>query len=278
VWHVVTGRPYLVRIVAFRLRKQVRGMDVAGVVESIGRNVSGFHPGDEVFGTCQGSFAEYAAANQATIAGKPAGVTFEQAAVVPVSGCTALQGLRDQGKIEAGQKVMIIGAGGGVGTFAVQIAKAFGTQVTGLCSTRHVDLVRSIGADSVIDYTRQDSADIPERFDLILDTAGRRSLAQLRRALSPRGTIVIVGGEGGGRWMGGFDRGFRGQLLGPLVHQRIRQMNARVNEDDLRVLAEFIEAGKVRPVISRTYPLSQVPDAICRWEAGHAHGKTAITI
>jgi NADPH:quinone reductase-like Zn-dependent oxidoreductase len=277
VWHLMTGRPYLVRIIAFGLRHDVRGMDMAGVVESVGTEVRDFKPRDEVFGTCHGSFAELATARASTIAHKPANLSFEQAAVVPVSACTALQGLRDQGRIEAGQNVLIIGAAGGVGSFAVQIAKAFGAQVTGLCSTRNTDLVRTIGADSVIDYTKEDFAAAPGRFDLILDTAGRRPLSVLRRALTPHGTIVIVGGEGGGRWIGGFDRGFRGQLLGPLVHQRIRQLTANVNQADLLVLADLIEAGKLNPVITSIYPLGQVPDAIRLWEKGHARGKIAIT-
>lgn len=278
VWHLMTGRPYLARLIARGLRNQPRGMDVAGTVESVGTNVKGVAPGDAVFGTCHGSFAEYASARHDTIAPKPANLTFEQAAVVPVSACTALQGLRDQGRVRAGQKVLVIGAAGGVGTFAVQIAKAFGSQVTGVCSTTKTELVRSIGADAVIDYTREPITDGRARFDLILDTAGRRPLSQLRQALTPHGTIVIVGGEGGGRWMGGFDRGFRGQLIGPVVHQRIRQLTAKVTREDLLTLTDLIEAGKVTPVIDTTYPLSEAPKAIRHWEDGHAQGKVAITV
>jgi NADPH:quinone reductase-like Zn-dependent oxidoreductase len=231
-----------------------------------------------VFGTCHGSFAEYTAARQDTLAHKPTNLTFEEAAVVPVSACTALQALQNQGRVKASQRVLIIGAGGGVGTFAVQIAKPYGAEVTGVCSTTKTELVRSIGADSVIDYTREDVADGHNRYDLVVDTAGRRPLSQLRRALTPHGTIVIVGGEGGGRWLAVFDRGFRGQLIGPVVRQRIRQLSTKVNHDDLVVLKDLIEAGKIRPVIDTTFPLSEVPKAIRRWEDGHSHGKIAITI
>ncbi len=278
VWHLMTGRPYLVRVVGRGLRHQVRGMDVAGIVEAVGEHVHAFQPGDAVFGTCHGSFAEFARAHHGTLAPKPAPLSFEQAAVIPVSACTALQGLRDQGRIQAGQQVLVIGAAGGVGTFAVQIAKAFGAHVTGVCSTSKTDLVRALGADAVIDYTREDLAHGGHRFDLILDTAGRRTLTQLRRALTPHGTIVIAGGEGGGRWLGGFDRGFRGQLLAPLVHQRIRQLTAKVNQPDLLVLKDFIETGKMTPVIERTYPLSEVREAVRHWEHSHARGKIAITV
>jgi NADPH:quinone reductase-like Zn-dependent oxidoreductase len=262
VWHIMTGRPYLVRIVAFGLRSHPRGMDVAGVVEAVGNDVRGFKPGDEVFGTCNGSCADFAGSRQGTVAHKPSNLTFEQAAVVPVSACSALQGLRDQGKIEAGQRVLIVGAGGGVGTFAVQLAKASGAEVTGVCSPTNTGLVRSIGAHSVIDYTSEDFTDGQVRFDLILDTAGCRPLSHLRRALTPHGTLVIVGGEGGGRWLGGFDRGFRGLALGPLVHQRIRQLTATVKQRDLLTLKDLIEAGDVKPVIDKTYPLTEVPNAI----------------
>jgi NADPH:quinone reductase-like Zn-dependent oxidoreductase len=201
VWHLMTGLPYLVRVMGNGLRaptRRIRGWDVAGRVETVGKNVSELHPGDEVFGTCEGSFAEYARARADKLAAKPANLTFEQAAAVPVSGCTALQGLRDSGHVQPGQKVLIIGAAGGVGTFAVQLAKAFGAEVTGVCSTMKVDLVRSIGADEVVDYTRDDFADGARFYDLMLDTAGRRPLSHLRRALAPHGTLVIVGGEGGG--------------------------------------------------------------------------------
>jgi NADPH:quinone reductase-like Zn-dependent oxidoreductase len=277
VWHLMTGRPYLVRIVVRGIGKQPRGMDVAGRIEEVGADVREFNRGDEVFGTCNGSFAELTSARHGTIAGKPANLTFEQAAAVPVSACTALQGLRDQARVKAGQRVLIIGAAGGVGTFAVQIANAYGAEVTGVCSTTKLNLVRSIGADEVIDYTRADFATGTRRYDVIIDTAGRRPLSHLRRALTAHGAIVIVGSEGGGRWLGGFDRGLRGQLSSPFVGQRIRQLTAKVTQADLLVLRGLIEAGKVRPILDRTYPLGEVPRAIRRWETQHAAGKVVIT-
>ena len=202
VWRLIAGLPYVIRIMGFGFRApktRVRGTDVAGRVEAVGRDVTEFQPGDEVFGSCDGSFAEYATAREDRVVPKPANLTLEQAAAVPASALTALQGLRDQGQIQPGQKVLIIGASGGVGTYAVQLAKAFGAEVTGVCSTTKVDMVRSIGADHVIDYTRDDFADGPQLYDLILDTAGNRSLSHLRRALTPQGTLVIVGAETGGR-------------------------------------------------------------------------------
>jgi NADPH:quinone reductase-like Zn-dependent oxidoreductase len=213
------------------------------------------------------------------LASKPANLSFEQAAAVPISGLTALQALRDTGKVQPGQQVVIVGAAGGVGSFAVQLAKAFGAQVTGVTSTTKVDLVRSIGADEVIDYTREDFADGSRHWDLIVDTAGRRSLSQLRRALTRRGTLVIVGGEGGGRWLGGFDRQIlRAPLLSALVRQRLRPLVSKERRADLLVLKELIEAGKVTPVIDRTYPLREAPEAIRYLEEGHARGKVVITV
>jgi NADPH:quinone reductase-like Zn-dependent oxidoreductase len=213
------------------------------------------------------------------LAPKPANLSFEQAAAVPISGLTALQALRDTGKVQPGQQVVIVGAAGGVGSFAVQLAKAFGAQVTGVTSTTKVDLVRSIGADEVIDYTREDFADGSRHWDLIVDTAGRRSLSQLRRALTRRGTLVIVGGEGGGRWLGGFDRQIlRAPLLSALVRQRLRPLVSKERRADLLVLKELIEAGKVTPVIDRTYPLREAPEAIRYLEEGHARGKVVITV
>jgi NADPH:quinone reductase-like Zn-dependent oxidoreductase len=279
-WHIMTGSPYLGRM-AFGLRApkaRVRGTDVAGRVEAVGKDVIRFQPGDEVFGTCNGSFAEYAIARKDKIAPKPANLTFEQAATVPTSASTALQALRDKGMVQSGQKVLIIGAAGGVGSFAVQIAKALGAHVTGVCSTTKVDLVRSIGADDVIDYTRDDFADGAHRYDLILDIAGNRSVSHLRRALAPRGTLVIVGGEGGGRWFGGIDRQLRAQLLSPLVRQRLGTFIAKQNGEDLVALKDLIEAGKVTPVIDKRYPLSEVPEAIRHLEEGHAQGKVVITV
>jgi NADPH:quinone reductase-like Zn-dependent oxidoreductase len=281
VWHIMTGLPYLVRLMGYGLRKpksRVRGNDVAGIVEAVGKGVEGFQPGDEVFGVCGGSFAEYARARRDKVALKPANLTFEQAAVVPISGFTALQGLRDKGNVQPGHKVLIIGAGGGVGTFAVQIAKALGADVTGVCSTTKVDLVRSIGADNVIDYTREDFAKTGQRYDLILDTAGNRPLSYLRRALSRQGTLVIVGGEGGGRWFGGATRLFGPLLVSPFVSQKLRGLLAKPRNEDLLFLKELIEAGNVRPVIDRTYPLSEASEAIRYLAEGHARGKVVITI
>jgi NADPH:quinone reductase-like Zn-dependent oxidoreductase len=278
-WHVMTGLPYVFRLVnGLREPKaRVRGQDVAGRVEAVGEGVTRFQPGDEVFGVCDGSFAEYATARTDKIAPKPANLTFEQSAAVPTTGSTALQAVRDKGKVKPGQKVLIIGAAGGVGTFAVQIAKAFGAHVTGVCSTSKVDLVRSIGADDVIDYTRDDFAE-GRRYDLILDIAGRRSVSHLRRAVAPRGTLVIVGGEGGGRWFGGIDRQLRAQMLSPFVSQKLGTFVAKQNSENLIALKELIEAGKVTPVIDRTYPLSDVPEAMRYVEAGHARGKVVITV
>lgn len=280
VWHLMTGVPYLVRLMC-GLRKPkspVLGWDVAGRVEAVGGNVTLLQPGDEVFGACDGSFAEYACAREDKLVPKPANLTFEQAAVVSVSGVTALQGLRNKGEVEPGQKVLIIGAAGGVGTFAVQIAKAFGAEVTGVCSTTKTDLVRSIGADHAIDYTREEFADGRRQYDVILDTAGSRSLSHLRRALTPRGTLVIIGGEAGGRWLGGVDRMLRALMLSPFVRQKLRPLLASGRKEDLQFLKELVEAGKVTPVIDRTYPLSEVSEAVRYLAEWHARGKTVITV
>ena len=282
VWHLMAGLPYLVRMMGLGFRAprvRVRGMDVAGRVEAVGANVTEFQPGDRVFGTCQGSFAEYALAGRDKVALKPANLTAEQAAAVPISGCTALQGLRDKGMVRAGQRVLIIGAGGGVGTFAVQLAKAFGAEVTGVCSTAKVDLVTSIGADHVIDYTRQDFTDGRERYDVILDAGGNRSLSRLRRALARRGALVIVGGEGGGRWTGGFQRQVVwAPILSLFLSQQLRSLTSTARREDLLALKELIEAGKVAPVIDRTFPLGEVPEAIRYMRSGHVRGKLVIAV
>jgi len=281
VWHIMTGLPYPIRIAGYGLRapkNPVIGSDVAGVVEAVGKNVTRFQPGDEVFGIGKGTFAEYARALEDKLAPKPANLTFEQAAVVAISGLTALQGLRDHGKVRPGQKVLIIGASGGVGTYAVQIAKAFGAHVTGVCSTTKVEMVRSIGADHVIDYTRDDFAEGEQRYDLILDIGGNSPLARLRRALTPEGTLVITGGEGGGRWLGGTDRQLRALVLSSFVGQKLGTFISSENHEDIIVLKEFIESGKVTPVIDRTYPLSEVPEAIRYLEEGHAKGKVIVTL
>lgn len=281
VWHLMTGRPYLLRLMGFGLRAPkvpVRGREVAGRVESVGGAVTRFRPGDEVFGFCEGSFAEYVSAPEDRFAPKPANLTLEQVAATAVSGVTALQAVRDAGRVRAGQKVLVIGAAGGVGTFAVQLAKAFGADVTGVCSTTKTDLVRSLGADDVIDYTREDFADRPQRYDVILDTAGNRSLSHLRRALAPRGTLVIVGGENGGRLLGGTDRVLRALLLSPFVRQRLRGLFSAERREDLEALRELIEAGEVTPAIDRTYALSEVPEAIRYLSEGSARGKVVITV
>jgi NADPH:quinone reductase-like Zn-dependent oxidoreductase len=282
VWHLTTGQPYLIRALGFGLRAprtRVRGMDVAGRVEAVGPDVTRFRPGDEVYGTCDGSFAEYACAKQDKLARKPDNAGFEQAAVVPVSGCTALQALRDVGRLRCGQSVLVIGAGGGVGTFAVQLAKALGAaHVTGVGSGATADVIRSVGADEVIDYTRQDPTDGTRRYDLILDIAGNRPLNRLRRGLSPRGTLVIVGGEDGGKWFGGMGRLLRALLLSPFTGQRLRGFFSTQNHDDLRLLAQLIEAGSLTPVIDRTYPLADVPEAIGHLRSGRARGKIAVRV
>jgi len=279
--HIMTGLPYLMRVMGFGLRApkaRVRGTDVSGTVEAAGKNVTRFQAGDDVFGTCDGSFAEHTRAREDKLALKPANLTFEQAAAVPTSACTALQALRDRGGIQPGQKVLIVGASGGVGMFAVQIAKSFGAEVTGVCSTTKVDMVRSIGADHVIDYTQEDFTQSGQRYDLILDMVGNRSLSHLRRALTPRGTLVLVGGEGGDRWIGAVGRSIRALVVSPFVSQRMRMIVATANTEDLQFLKELIEAAKVTPVIDRTYSLSEVPDAIRYLNDGHARGKIVITV
>jgi NADPH:quinone reductase-like Zn-dependent oxidoreductase len=281
VWHIMTGLPYPIRLAGYGLRapkNPVLGMDLAGIVEAVGADVTRFRPGDEVFGIGKGSFAEYARAPEDKLAPKPANLTLEQAAVVAVSGLPALQGLRDHGKVRPGQQVLIIGASGGVGTYAVQLAKAFGAQVTGVCTTTKVDMVRSIGADHVIDHTRADFAEGGQRYDMILDVGGNSSLSRLRRALTPKGTLVIAGGETDGRWLGGSDRQIRALVLSRFVGQKLGTFISRENHVDMIVLKELIEAGKVTPVIDRTYALSEVPEAIRYLEQGHARGKLAITL
>ena len=281
VWHLMTGMPYLVRVMGYGFRApkdRVRGRALAGTVEAVGADVTDIRLGDDVFGTCEGAFADYASARADRIARMPANLTFDQAATVPISAHTALQGLRDAGLLRPGQRVLIIGAAGGVGAFAVQLAKAFGAHVTGVCSTTKVDLVRSIGADDVIDYTRDDFASGTRRYDLILDTAGNRPLSYLRRALTPEGTLVLVGGEGGGPWLGMLGRFFKTYALARFVKQRLRVLTSTEEKKDLEVLRELIEAGKVTPVIDRTYALRDVPGAIRYLEEGHARGKVVITV
>ena len=280
-WHLMAGLPYPIRLAGFGFRRPKApnpGRSLAGTVESAGQAVTGFEPGDEVYGTCDGSFAPYARARASRLAAKPANLSFEQAAAVPVSALTALQAVRDRAKVQAGQKVLIIGASGGVGTFAVQIAKAFGADVTGVCSTAKTDLVRSIGADHVIDYTRDDFADATHRYDVILDIGGNSRLSHLRRALTARGRLVIVGGENGGRWLGGTDRQLRAVLLSPLVSQKLGTFVASENAADLADLRVLIESGQIVPAVDRTFPLSETPAAIRHVQEGRARGKVVISI
>ena len=278
-WHLMAGLPYAARLaVGVRAPKNpVPGLDVAGVVAAVGSEVTRFRPGDEVFGVSKGSFAEYAAARENKLARKPSNLTFEQAASVPVSGMTALRGLSDVGRLQAGQKVLIVGASGGVGSYAVQIAKALGAEVTGVCSTSKLDLVRSIGADHVIDYSQEDFANGEKRYDLILDIGGNSTLSRLRRALTPRGTLVIVGGEGRGRWIG-MDRQLRALALSPLVGQRLTMLGPKEHYTVLERLTELIENGQLVPAIEQTHPLTEMPNAMRHLEAGRARGKLVISI
>jgi NADPH:quinone reductase-like Zn-dependent oxidoreductase len=280
VWHLMTGLPYLVRLAGYGLRapkKPVLGYDVAGTVDAVGEDVAGLRPDDAVFGTCEGSFAEYACAHADRLARKPANLSFEQAAAVPISGCAALQAVRDRGRVRPGTRVLVIGAGGGVGTFAVQLAKAYGGEVTGVCSTAKTELVRSLGADQVIDYTREDFAD-GRRWDVILDIAGNRPLSVLRGALATDGTLVIVGGEGGGRWLGGFDRQLRAHALSPFVSQTLGTWISSPRREDLVELRKLIEAGTITAIVDRAFPLSAAAEAIAYLREGHARGKVVLTV
>jgi NADPH:quinone reductase-like Zn-dependent oxidoreductase len=280
-WHLMTGTPYLMRIAGMGFRgpkDPVPGRDLAGTVEAVGDEVTRFAVGDEVYGVGRGSFAEYAVAAEGKLAHKPVRLSFEQAAVVPISAGTALQALTDQGRIESGQQVLIIGASGGVGSYAVQLAKALGAEVTGVASTAKLDLVRALGADHVLDYTREDYADGTHRYDLVLDIAGNPGLSRLRRALTPTGTAVLVGGEDGGNLTGGMHRQLRALLLSPFVGQRLAWFIAKERASDLERLTDLIEAGQVTPSIDRTYPLDRVPEAMRHLEAGRVRGKVAITI
>jgi NADPH:quinone reductase-like Zn-dependent oxidoreductase len=283
-WHFIRGTPYVMRLMIGGLRKPKDpriGVDYAGTIEAIGKNVTQFKPGDEVFGNRTGAFAEYLCARaDRAIALKPANMTFEQAAGVPVAGLTALQGLRDKGKVQPGQKVLINGASGGVGTFAVQIAKTFGAEVTGVCSGRNADMVRSLGADHVIDYTKEDFTKGDERYDVILDNVGTQPLSGFRRVLKPDGICVMIGGGGpnDGRWVGPMARPIKAKLMSPFISQKMGMMLAQGNKDDLNVLADLMQSGKVTPVIDRTYPLSEIREAVRYLEAGHARGKVVITV
>jgi NADPH:quinone reductase-like Zn-dependent oxidoreductase len=283
-WHFIEGTPKIMRLMGVGLRKPKDtrvGVDFAGTVEAVGKNVTQFKPGDDVFGGRGGAFAEYVCRRAVgAVALKPASVTFEQAASVNIAGITALQAIRDKGKVQPGQKVLINGASGGVGTFAVQIAKSFGADVTGVCSTRNVDLVRSLGADHVIDYTKEDFAKGTERYDVILDNVPNHSLSECRHILNPKGKYVMIGGGGpnDSRWIGPFGRVIHALLVSPFISQKMGMMMADANQKDLTVLADMMQSGKLKPVIDRTYKLSEVPAAIAYLEEGHARGKVVITI
>jgi NADPH:quinone reductase-like Zn-dependent oxidoreductase len=278
-WHLLRGLPYVARFVT-GLRKpknRVPGLELAGTVEAVGEGVTTLRPGDEVFGWCDGSFAEYASVPENQLVPKPANLTLEQAAAVPISAFTALQGVRDRGKIRSGQRVLITGASGGVGTYAVQIAKAYGAEVTAVCSTAKVDLVRSIGADHVVDYRRQELTACGDRYDVLLDIYGNPSLRSCRRALKPNGTLVLIGGTGG-RWLMGVDRWLRGLLLAPLLRRKVRPLIHKDRREDLVTLKDLIESGKLMPVLDRTYPLTEVPAAIQDVREGRVHGQVVIAV
>ena len=278
-YHLMGGA-YLIRLMTGLLKPKPTcpGADLAGEVEAVGRKVTRFRPGDQVFGGVRRTFAEYVCAPESRLAVKPANLTFEQAAAIPVAGLTALQGLRDKGRIQPGQKVLVNGAAGGVGTFAVQIAKSFGAEVTGVCGTRSVDLVRSIGADHVIDDTRDDFARSAQRYDLLLDCVGNRPLSACRRVMYPKGTFVAVGVRPGGRWVGPLPHLLKLLVSSWFVSQKVVFFVASIRTDDLIVLKELIEAKKVTPVIDRSYTLSEVPEAIRYLKEGHARGKVVITV
>ncbi len=280
-WHLMTGLPYLVRLAGFgvvRPKNPVLGLDVAGRVVAVGTDVTRFEPGDEVFGIAKGSYAEYTAADQNKLARKPAGASFEQVAVAAVSGITALQALTDVGHVEAGQRVLIVGASGGVGTFAVQLAKSLGSVVTGVCGPTMVDTVRSIGADHVLDYTTEDFVDDDRRYDLILDIGGRNRVSRLRSVLTPKGTLVIVGGEGGNKLTGGVGRQVRAMLLSPFIGQRLTTFISSEHHESIERVAGFIESGAIVPTIGRRFALTDVPAAMRHLEMSESSGKSVVVV
>jgi NADPH:quinone reductase-like Zn-dependent oxidoreductase len=280
-WHPMRGPPYIVRpqFGLRRPRQTLLGGDVAGRVEAVGRDVTRLRPGDEVYADIEtGGFAEHVCVPEEVAERKPANLSFEQAAAVPLAALTALQGLRDHGRVQPGQRVLIIGASGGVGTFAVQLAKWLGAEVTGVCSTRNLDLVRSLGADGVVDYTREDFAANGRRYDVVFQLAGTRSPSDCRRALTPRGTLTLSSGDSDGRWIGPIDRMVKAVVLSPFVPQRLGPFLAKPRREDLVLMRELIEAGTVTPVIDRTYQLRDVPEAIRYLETGRARGKVVITV
>jgi NADPH:quinone reductase-like Zn-dependent oxidoreductase len=278
-WHSMRGSPYIARMMGgLRKPKDPRlGVDVAGQIEAVGKNAGRFKPGDDVFGLCKGAFAEYACASESALAAKSEHVTFKQAAAVPVAALTALQGLRDKGRIQPGQKVLINGASGGVGTFAVQIAKWFGADVTGVCSSRNVDLVRTLGADRVVDYTQEDCTQSLRGYHLFLDCVGNHSLSACRRILSPKGRLVVISGPDG-RWLGPVARLLKALVLSRFISQDLVPFIAKSSKEDLTLIQELMQAGKVTPVIDRCFPLSEVPAAVRHLEAGHARGKVVILL
>ena len=279
-WHMMAGLPYAIRPVSGLRRPRLPnpGRNIAGVVEAVGSEVTAFAPGDEVYGTAKAAFAEYAATRPDRIAAKPRGLTFEEAATVPVSALTALQAVRDKGSVQEGQQVLITGAAGGVGTFAVQLAHALGAHVTAVASTPKLDAVRALGADHVIDYTREDFLAGPRRYDAIIDIAGNRGLRDLRRALTPRGRLVITGGETNGPWLGGADRQLRAQLLSPFTGQHLGTFIASEHADGLRALTDLIDAGTLRPVVDGVYPLAETAAAVRHLLSGHTTGKVALAL
>jgi NADPH:quinone reductase-like Zn-dependent oxidoreductase len=279
-WHFIRGEPYFMRLISGLQtpKRNDLGVDFSGLVEAVGRDVTQFQPGNEVFGMCHGAFAEYLCAPESEVALKPTTLTFEQAAAVPLAGLTALQGLRDAGQLQPAQRVLIIGASGGVGTFAVQIAKSMGAHVTGVCSTRNLELVRALGADRVIDYTQEDFTRSGEKYDLIFQLAGMLSPSRCRRALAPKGRLILSSGDSDGRWIGPVDRILKAVALSPFVSQTLSPLFTKPSKKDLEHLTILVEAGKLAPVIDRTYSLSEVPEAIRRLEQGHARGKIVITV
>ena len=284
-WHYVEGTPYVIRAIGgigLRKPKDIRlGVDFAGTVEAVGKNVTQFKPGDEVFGGRGGAFAEYVCPRATrAVALKPSSISFEDAAAVNIAGITALQALRDKGKVQPGQKVLINGASGGVGTFAVQIAKSLGAEVTGVCSTRNLDLVKSLGADHVVDYTKEDFTKSGERYDVVLDNVGNHSLSECRGVLTPNGKYVLIGGGGASDqgFLGGLGKAIWAMIFSKFVNQQMGMMMADANHNDLTVLADMMQSGKLKPVIDRTYKLAQVPDAIRYVEQGHARGKVVISV
>ena len=278
-WYAMTGAPYVARVqMGLRKPKARLGLDLAGEVTAVGGNVTRFKPGDEVFGAGTGTLAEYVAVSEDGLVPKPANLSFEQAAAVPVAGLTALQGLRDKGSVQPGQQVLINGASGGVGTFAVQVARALGAEVTAVCSTRNVDMVASLGADRVIDYTREDFTRTDRRYDLLLDVAGSRSWPECRRVLTPQATLVLVGAPKGNALLGPLGHILKVRLASLRASQKVTFFISKADRQDLEALAELLEAGRVSPVVERTYPLSEAADAFRYLGEGHARGKLAITM